>query len=496
MLSIMIVDDDPLLCTAMRRKIEMVDQGNRLEVQEVVIAHSAQEAWELLNSRFINVLISDIQMPYQSGLELIDRVNKAFPGIQLVILSGYDDYEYMRGALRSGVVDYLLKPVKLVQVQEVLLKCAENLRCRDEQESQEENDCLEALGKWLNGLLRGETEPAPQEFPYPVFWVAWQFGAAGERALQVMKEFCASASQEGAVLFPVRGDRGECLLLVNSEDCGTGPVEKLLQDCRDFCAAQGEDVRFAVSQPFTSLVREYPVFYKEARYTMAYRMLEPFTLRFASPQTGMLPSKLPKYHTRIHAAFQSRNFSQIYQWLDKVFCPAFFQERPYPQEIRSFYTYWASQVQEMATTLHVELEVFPYFSWFDSFDAMRSYFQKVLRQVEEVLQESTNKYAYIISTATKYVEENYNREISMNEVAEMVSVSYSYFSRLFKEQMHQSFSEYVASVRMREARRLMEEDPAIKMKDVAALVGYESVYAFSRAYKQYFHVSPKQGRER
>ena len=66
---------------------------------------------------------------------------------------------------------------------------------------------------------------------------------------------------------------------------------------------------------------------------------------------------------------------------------------------------------------------------------------------------------------------------------------------VFKEQLHQSFSEYVLSVRMREAKRLMEEDPAIKIKEVAELVGYESVYTFSRAYKQYYHVSPKQDRD-
>ena len=111
------------------------------------------------------------------------------------------------------------------------------------------------------------------------------------------------------------------------------------------------------------------------------------------------------------------------------------------------------------------------------------------------MQASTNKYAYILSTAKQYVEKNYNRNISMNEVAEMCSMSYSYFSRVFKEQLHQSFSEHVLSVRMREAKRLMEEDPAIKIKEVAALVGYESVYAFSRAYKQYYHVSPKQDRD-
>ena len=142
----------------------------------------------------------------------------------------------------------------------------------------------------------------------------------------------------------------------------------------------------------------------------------------------------------------------------------------------------------------MELEPFPHFSRFGSLEAMREYLDGVLKQVAAASRVSTDKYAYILSTATEYVEKNFNREISMNEVAEKVSVSYTYFSRLFKEQMHQSFSEYVVSVRMREAKRLIQEDPSIKMKDVAALVGYESVYAFSRAFKQYFHVSPKQAR--
>lgn len=141
------------------------------------------------------------------------------------------------------------------------------------------------------------------------------------------------------------------------------------------------------------------------------------------------------------------------------------------------------------------LQINPHFSRFASLNEMQEYLQKVLKQMEAAVQTATNKYAHILSIAKQYVQNNYNRDISMDEVAEMVSMSYSYFSRVFKEQLHQSFSEYVLSVRMREAKRLMEEDPAIKIKEVAELVGYESVYTFSRAYKQYYHVSPKQDRD-
>lgn len=290
MLTVMVVDDDPLLCTAMRRKIEMIDRENQLGIQETLIAHSAQEAWGILQEKSVDILISDIRMPYQTGLE-------------------------------------------------------------------------------------------------------------------------------------------------------------------------------------------------------------PFDLRFSSAQAATEQSRFPRFQARIHSAFQSRNFAELYQLLQKIFCRDFFQEQPFPKEIRRFYVYWESQVQEMASAYPLELEAFPHFSRFASLNEMQEYLQKVLKQMEAAVQTATNKYAHILSIAKQYVQNNYNRDISMDEVAEMVSMSYSYFSRVFKEQLHQSFSEYVLSVRMREAKRLMEEDPAIKIKEVAELVGYESVYTFSRAYKQYYHVSPKQDRD-
>ena len=58
MLTVMIVDDDPLLCTAMRRKIEMIDRENQLGIQETLIAHSAQEAWGILQEKSVDILIS------------------------------------------------------------------------------------------------------------------------------------------------------------------------------------------------------------------------------------------------------------------------------------------------------------------------------------------------------------------------------------------------------------------------------------------------------
>lgn len=332
------------------------------------------------------------------------------------------------------------------------------------------------------------------EFPHPVFWVAWLFGGEEESDFRAEKVFAEEASEDVAVFFS-RNVTQDTVVLLNTKSSREDIVKTYVETCQESCVRQGAGRPcFAVSRPFTRL-EEYPVFYKEARYTMAYRMLEPFDLRFSSAQAATEQSRFPRFQARIHSAFQSRNFAELYQLLQKIFCREFFQEQPFPKEIRRFYVYWESQVQEMASAYHLELEAFPHFSRFAGLNEMQEYLQKVLKQMEAAVQTTTNKYAHILSIAKQYVQNNFNRDISMDEVAEMVSMSYSYFSRVFKEQLHQSFSEYVLSVRMREAKRLMEEDPAIKIKEVAELVGYESVYTFSRAYKQYYHVSPKQDRD-
>lgn len=350
------------------------------------------------------------------------------------------------------------------------------------------------LENWLNGLLAGKTGKPPVEFPHPVFWVAWPFGGEGEFDFRAEKVFAEESSEDVAAFF-FRNVTQDAVVLLNTESSREDIVKAYIETCQESCVRQGAGRPcFAVSRPFTRL-EEYPVFYKEARYTMAYRMLEPFDLRFSSAQAATEQSRFPRFQARIHSTFQSRNFAELYQLLQKIFCRDFFQEQPFPKEIRRFYVYWESQVQEMASAYHLELEAFPHFSRFASLNEMQEYLQKVLKQMEATVQTATNKYAHILSIAKQYVQNNYNRDISMDEVAEMVSMSYSYFSRVFKEQLHQSFSEYVLSVRMREAKRLMEEDPAIKIKEVAELVGYESVYTFSRAYKQYYHVSPKQDRD-
>ena len=101
----------------------------------------------------------------------------------------------------------------------------------------------------------------------------------------------------------------------------------------------------------------------------------------------------------------------------------------------------------------------------------------------------------IIGIAKKYVRQNYKKNIDMAVVTNIVSMNYSYFSKLFKAQTGMTFSEYVTSVRMEEAKKMLD-NPVNKIYEISESVGYENSKYFSKVFKVYFGLSPEQYRNK
>ncbi len=242
-------------------------------------------------------------------------------------------------------------------------------------------------------------------------------------------------------------------------------------------------------------LEQFPELHRQAGHVLAYQMIQSFTVKMAG-EILKKPERSPqnlfhKSSRRIQAAFQSRNFGQIYAALNEVFTLDYVSTRQAVLgDMQDFYNGFSDQIRQLATSLQVDLGPAKSFTLFISLDELRSYFQEQLYRLQQQSEKETDKTQYVISRAIRYMEQHYNQDINMKDVAAAVNMSYAYFSKFFKEQAHQSFSECLTSIRMREAKRLIEEDPSIKIKEVAHLVGYESVYSFSRAFKQYYKVAP------
>lgn len=133
MITILIVDDEKLE----RRGIRFLLKREEGEFQ-ILEATNGKDALGVLESNHVDILFSDVKMPYMNGLELTKAVREDHPDMEIVIFSGYNDFSYAKEALRYGVVDYVLKPVDPEEFHKTFQRVMENISSKIEKKEQQE----------------------------------------------------------------------------------------------------------------------------------------------------------------------------------------------------------------------------------------------------------------------------------------------------------------------------------------------------------------------
>lgn len=116
-ITVVVVEDEKLIAKSIVNNIEKVKDDFKV----IGVAYNGEDGFELVRSLLPNILFTDIKMPILDGLRLIAMVKENFPFIKIVVVSGYDDFDYARAALHNNVSDYLLKPINLLELKKTLI---------------------------------------------------------------------------------------------------------------------------------------------------------------------------------------------------------------------------------------------------------------------------------------------------------------------------------------------------------------------------------------
>ena len=127
--SILLADDEEEVRKGIIRKIDWENLG----FQVVGDAENGEEALEKIEQLKPDVVMTDIRMPYMDGLTLAKRIRQKYPSTRILIFSGYDDFEYAQQAIKLNVTEYILKPVNVEELTEILNRVRENLNEEIEQ---------------------------------------------------------------------------------------------------------------------------------------------------------------------------------------------------------------------------------------------------------------------------------------------------------------------------------------------------------------------------
>ncbi len=243
---VIVADDEKLIAKNISKNIEKANDA----FEVIGIANDGLEAYELSSKLLPDVVFSDIKMPELDGLELIKRLYSEFPKIKTVIISGFDDFEFARTALRNHAVDYLLKPISLADLKNTLHKLEEKLLA-------EQQELVHRSGDSPGEIVEKIMEYLRQNYNKNISFtkISEQYNFSSAYLTKIFKEY--SGKTPGKYLFDYRMKM----------------AKKLLRDTdlsvKDIAEQVGFPDPFHFSKSFKNATGLCPTQYREMQHTKA-----------------------------------------------------------------------------------------------------------------------------------------------------------------------------------------------------------------------------------
>ena len=526
MLKVVVADDEARVC----QLILMLADWAGLGMEVVGTASNGLEALELVERLHPDILITDIRMPGCHGLELIERAKGKFPQLEIVIISGYAHFEFAQTAIKHGVGDYLLKPIKREELMATLEKLGQRCRRRGQsaaemerlrQANQENEDQLrlrlplDILNQRLDTITEDtlwETyrfRAGPGLYQIALLKIDGPSGSFSPATLGIIQDKTATIFRHELrgvceeLLMAFQADWGCCLLSFAAQEQDT--VRKHLRSCLNQLLAQRSvfgAVEFSLALgPAVSRIGELPASARTARRAAANRLTE---------GTGRLLEGNPKPaewdRDRVLEQYR-RQMERGLEGLDGRLLDGAVEGLA--QTGRSVPHVQGWELLELVVSagrlflLRPEIEDRERLG--QEFEAACSrcgqteeLFQCLGRlqqeQLEAVCQRRHSDAIRPIRMAKQYVQEHYSQPITLESVCEVAGFSPSYFSALFKKETGEGFAKYLTRVRMEKAKELLQQTN-LPVSEICAQVGYSDLKHFTQNFKKETNLNPGQYRK-
>lgn len=543
MLKIFLAEDEVVVRETIKRMIPWEELGFEL----VGEAADGEMALPLLIRQQPDLLITDIKMPFMNGLTLARLAKKEIPGLKVVILSGYDDFNYAKQAIGIGVEDYLLKPI----TKNALIERLSEIRSRYEHEKTQKEyyekfqremqayeknssrDFFEALVGGSMDMMevykRAEKlglDIVAEAYNVLIFTMNCDEDFSGQRdeyssweaeSLELLENFFAGHSS--AMLFRsnifsygvlLKGQRET--IEENTRAC-VDEIRKILsrQDGRrEWFLAVGQSVErlSQIQKSYHTASRAFSQRYLYDENILYYDEMETMEHPGGQAETEdnayLQKVDVNALNPAILQKFLSNGLQEETENFVKDYFYAIGQE---PMESLVFRNYVILNVRfsvisfikglgcdtnemESADTEEVLAESGK------NMESAIAYAKKMISQAIEIRdQNSGNKNRSILKTAVDFIDSHYMEEdISLNTVANVANVSSNHFSALFSQNMGQTFIEYLTTLRMNKAKELLR-CTGMRSSEIAGEIGYKDAHYFSYLFKKTQGMTPSDYRK-
>ena len=537
-IKVFLVEDEMVIRRGIKNSIDWEKEGYIFCGE----ASDGELAYPMIIKEKPDILITDIRMPFMDGLELCKLVKKELPNIKILILSGYDEFDYAKEAIRLGVTEYLLKPISSGKLLEALNGVSESIR--------REKEDKDLVRKYMEEM-RENTEHEKQKFFEQM--IAGNLSMADALETGKKYEMSLSAGMYNLLLFRFtlgeenrksgellgeaeyaieklterleyvfefqRGVEGWAfLLMADNEEQMSERVKELSKDLEEIMKNYSTIAYFGgIGQPVARL-RELEESFREAERALAARFTMELNQIISVEDIRMAQNvdtlddieitsfgEIEKTRTMLEKFLNNGVEDEIDEFVDVyinelpeenlksvlmrqyIIMDAYIVMMSFCEKFEGIEGEMQAQSEELKNSMKT----------IQTLEEIKNYIRMLLKKIIGVRDTiSGRRYSDIIEIAKDQIRKTYmSDEISLNTVAAEVGMSPSYFSSIFSKEMGKTFVEYLTEIRMDRAKELLMCS-SMKTSEIGYEVGYKDPHYFSYIFKKTQNCTPKEFRAR
>lgn len=537
-IKVFLVEDEMVIRRGIKNSIDWEKEGYIFCGE----ASDGELAYPMIIKEKPDILITDIRMPFMDGLELCKLVKKELPNIKILILSGYDEFDYAKEAIRLGVTEYLLKPISSGKLLEALNGVSESIRREKEDkdlvrkymEEMRENtehekqkffeqmiasnlsmaDALETGKKYEMNLSAGM---------YNLLLFRFTLGEENRKSEELLGEAeyaIEKLTERLEYVFEFqRGVEGWAfLLMADNEEQMSERVKELSKDLEEIMKNYSTIAYFGgIGQPVARL-RELEESFREAERALAARFTMELNRIISVEDIRMAQNvdtlddieitsfgEIEKTRTMLEKFLNNGAEDEIDEFVDVyinelpeenlksvlmrqyIIMDAYIVMMSFCEKIEGIEGEMQAQSEELKNSMKTS----------QTLEEIKNYIRMLLKKIIGVRDTiSGRRYSDIIEIAKDQIRKTYmSDEISLNTIAAEVGMSPSYFSSIFSKEMGKTFVEYLTEIRMDRAKELLMCS-SMKTSEIGYEVGYKDPHYFSYIFKKTQNCTPKEFRAR
>ncbi|MGG1615126.1 response regulator [Paenibacillus sp. NRS-1782] len=535
MFNVLIIDDEEPL----REAIRIVGDWNNLGIGQVLEATNGRLGLELLERHPIDVVMVDMKMPELNGIQFLRAIEKAYPNLLTIVISGYDDFEFTRQAIQSRVVDYLLKPINRQELNQALRKAVDILESRKQSESNfiSQNITLnmslpKLKEKLYLSILDGSFKRQANAALLPMIGADQpgnRFGVIVLRLLNrdevrmtrfhgetdlmdfAVTNVMAQTSDERLSCFSFPHPRREREVV---SICTWSPGQEehmplLLAQVAQKAAANlhglfGMVVTAGVGKLCMDILELASVYtdVKALIHSTDVLKLTGTSVMHVAPRQGMMPEEV-SWTDRLLLIQKDAQTGQanrakvlLNDLLKQLASGPAFRLQDADRMMGEFHFLLREAATEPGAFISVSASVAEGDIAAD-FTDFAQYGQRLHRMLElyiaGVQHAQGGSQPFDITEIKWHIDRYYFEDIKISFFAETYFLSREYLMKLFKQQFGYGIHEYVQKVRMDKAKELLG-DSSLKIQEISDMLGYKDKNYFSKAFRNYYQVSPSEYR--